>query len=392
LQRFSWGRFLLSPIGTVAGVMGRWRAGELSARTKMTPTDEVHAVGAALDSLLDELDCRRVQNERAEEERMLLVRELAHRVKNGFTLVQAIARRASGKANPDAYHSFASRLSSLASTYDLLLSKDASASTVREVIETALRAHAGDDHERLHLNGPDVTLPADLALPLSLVITSWRRTRQSMGALEMRGWQGRDRVDLRKGEFPPPLDGNRRATCLAADPQGIWIRFDRARIPRVGEGALQAGLPTRRPSVRSCVYGGTLSFRHGSFGKRGQLVTAGRTKILVVEDEPLLLMMAVEIVKDAGFEAIEASDAHQALAFLESDPDIIILWTDIDMPGSMDGLKLAAAVRDRWPPIEILIVSGKQRPNSDELPERGVFIPKPYDSRKVTQTLVRMAA
>jgi two-component sensor histidine kinase len=176
-------RFLLSPIGTVAGVMGRWRAGELSARTKMTPTDEVHAVGAALDSLLDELDCRRVQNERAEEERMLLVRELAHRVKNGFTLVQAIARQSFGKANPDAYHSFASRLSSLASTYDLLLSKDASASTVREVIETALRAHAGDDHERLHLNGPDVTLRADLALPLSLVIHELATNATKYGSL-----------------------------------------------------------------------------------------------------------------------------------------------------------------------------------------------------------------
>lgn len=121
-------------------------------------------------------------------------------------------------------------------------------------------------------------------------------------------------------------------------------------------------------------------------------MTAGRIKILVVEDEPLLLMMAVEIVEDAGFQAIEASDADQAIALLESDPDIVILWSDIDMPGSMDGLRLAAAVRDRWPPIEILIVSGKQRPASDELPERGVFIPKPYDSRMVTQTLVQMAA
>jgi CheY-like chemotaxis protein len=102
-------------------------------------------------------------------------------------------------------------------------------------------------------------------------------------------------------------------------------------------------------------------------------VTAGRTKILVVEDEPLLLMMAVEVVEDAGFQAIEASNADQAVTLLESNPDITILWTDIDMPGSMDGLKLAVLVRDRWPPIEILIVSGKQRPATEDLPERGVF-------------------
>ncbi|MDR7144930.1 response regulator [Rhizobium sp. BE258] len=121
-------------------------------------------------------------------------------------------------------------------------------------------------------------------------------------------------------------------------------------------------------------------------------MTASRTKILVVEDEPLLMMMAVGVVEDAGFEAIEASNADEAIALLESDPAIVILWTDIDMPGSMDGLKLAAAVRDRWPPVEILIVSGKQRPGSNEIPERGVFIPKPYDSRMVAETLVRMAA
>jgi hypothetical protein len=62
------------------------------------------------------------------------------------------------------------------------------------------------------------------------------------------------------------------------------------------------------------------------------------------------------------------------------------------MPGSMDGLKLAAAVRDRWPPIEILIVSGKQRPTSSELPERSVFLAKPCDIGRVTEHLIRMAA
>ncbi|MDR7144929.1 sensor histidine kinase [Rhizobium sp. BE258] len=176
-------RFLISPVVSVASVMDRWRSGELTARTSMKPTDEMHAVGAALDSLLDELDCRRVQNERAEEERMLLVRELAHRVKNGFTLVQAIARQSFSKADPDAYHSFASRLSSLASTYDLLLSKDASASTVREVVETALRSHGGDDHQRFRIDGPEVALPANLTLPLSLVIHELATNATKYGSL-----------------------------------------------------------------------------------------------------------------------------------------------------------------------------------------------------------------
>jgi CheY-like chemotaxis protein len=116
------------------------------------------------------------------------------------------------------------------------------------------------------------------------------------------------------------------------------------------------------------------------------------TKILVVEDEPLLLMMAVDVVEEAGFEAIEARDADEAIRLLESMADISVLWTDIDMPGSMDGLRLAAAVRDRWPPIEILIVSGMKKPSAAEIHDRCVFLAKPYDSRKVTETLVRMAA
>lgn len=115
-------------------------------------------------------------------------------------------------------------------------------------------------------------------------------------------------------------------------------------------------------------------------------------KVLVVEDEPLLLMLAAELVEDAGFEAVEATNADDALRLLESEPEIKILMTDIDMPGSMDGLKLAATVRDRWPPIQIVVVSGKQRPQVRDLPEQGVFLAKPYDIHRLAETLVRLAA
>ncbi|MFS8146402.1 two-component system response regulator [Rhizobium sp. R635] len=117
-----------------------------------------------------------------------------------------------------------------------------------------------------------------------------------------------------------------------------------------------------------------------------------KIKVVVVEDEPLLLMMAVEVVEEAGFEALAARDADEALLLLETVADIRILLTDIDMPGSMDGLKLARAVRDRWPPVEIIIVSGMTEPDASELPERGVFFSKPYDTRRLSDTLVRMAA
>jgi two-component system, response regulator PdtaR len=83
--------------------------------------------------------------------------------------------------------------------------------------------------------------------------------------------------------------------------------------------------------------------------------------VLIVEDDPLLRMLAVEVVEEAGFVAFEAGDADAAVSLLESRPDVSVLLTDIDMPGSMDGLKLASAVRDRWPPIKILVVSGQVR-------------------------------
>jgi two-component system, response regulator PdtaR len=78
-----------------------------------------------------------------------------------------------------------------------------------------------------------------------------------------------------------------------------------------------------------------------------------RTVVQVVEDEPLLRMLAVEAMEEAGFMAIEARDADEAVAVLESRSDISLLFTDIDMPGSTDGLKLAHAVRGRWPPLKI---------------------------------------
>ncbi len=111
----------------------------------------------------------------------------------------------------------------------------------------------------------------------------------------------------------------------------------------------------------------------------------------MVEDEPLLRMMAMDLVEDAGFRAIEAADADEAVTILETRTDIRIVFTDIDMPGSMNGMKLAAAVRDRWPPIEIIIVSGQVRLSEADLPERSVFFSKPYDWQKVTATLRRMA-
>jgi CheY-like chemotaxis protein len=99
---------------------------------------------------------------------------------------------------------------------------------------------------------------------------------------------------------------------------------------------------------------------------------------LVVEDEPLLRELAVEVVEDAGFVALEAGDAEQALALLETRSDIAVLFTDINMPGDMDGLELAHLARDRWPQIKILVVSGLVRLQPSDLPSNSAFLEKPY--------------
>jgi CheY-like chemotaxis protein len=108
---------------------------------------------------------------------------------------------------------------------------------------------------------------------------------------------------------------------------------------------------------------------------------------LVVEDDPLLLLHAMMVIEDAGFDVVPAANADRAIEILTLRTDIRIVVTDIDMPGSMDGMKLAAFVRHRWPPIELIVTSGHRHPPDDELPERGLFFPKPWDEPKITAAL-----
>ncbi len=109
--------------------------------------------------------------------------------------------------------------------------------------------------------------------------------------------------------------------------------------------------------------------------------------VLVVEDEALLLFTIADELRDAGFIVYEASNADEAIRHLETHTRIDIMFTDIDMPGSMDGLRLSAAVRDRWPPVKIIVTSGKNRPASEALPAGGIFIPKPYAPDRLTSTI-----
>jgi CheY-like chemotaxis protein len=103
--------------------------------------------------------------------------------------------------------------------------------------------------------------------------------------------------------------------------------------------------------------------------------------VLVVEDELLLRMRAVDMVEDAGFTSVEAVDADEAVAILESRSDISLLFTDIQMPGSMDGLKLAHAVHRRWPSIKIILVSGQLELADLDIPLDSRFFGKPLEGK-----------
>lgn len=95
-------------------------------------------------------------------------------------------------------------------------------------------------------------------------------------------------------------------------------------------------------------------------------------------------MNAVEMIEEAGFQVIEAANADEAITAMQSRSGICVVFTDIQLPGSMDGLKLAAAVRDRWPPIKIIATSGRHVIRDSNLPEGGLFISKPYTAERIS--------
>lgn len=116
-----------------------------------------------------------------------------------------------------------------------------------------------------------------------------------------------------------------------------------------------------------------------------------RPVVLVVEDEFLIREYAVEMVNEAGFEAIEAANADEAIGILECRSDIQIVFTDVHMPGSIDGLKLAQAVRDRWPPIKLIVTSGQMTVSESALPTGGRFFSKPYQPSEIARALHELA-
>ena len=112
--------------------------------------------------------------------------------------------------------------------------------------------------------------------------------------------------------------------------------------------------------------------------------------VLIVEDEFLLRADAVGFMEDVGFIVYEAGNADEAIGLLELHADIRVVFTDINMPGSMDGLKLAHYIRGRWPPVKLILTSGQTRPLTEDMPIGSTFVGKPYQLEIVADSLRAM--
>jgi CheY-like chemotaxis protein len=114
--------------------------------------------------------------------------------------------------------------------------------------------------------------------------------------------------------------------------------------------------------------------------------------ILVVEDDPIIRMGAVQLVVDAGFGVLEADSADEAIRILEARSDVHLVFTDVGMPGTMDGIRLAHYIRRRWPPVKLIVASGKAIVDENDLPAGARFFPKPYSDGTIIGAMTAMLA
>ncbi|MBR0970630.1 response regulator [Bradyrhizobium japonicum] len=165
--------------------------------------------------------------------------------------------------------------------------------------------------------------------------------------------------------------------CWQTEPSKITSEIvpSRTAWAASGDAALPRFRPTRAQQRRSEQPAWSSSLEPRADRRPG-------LKILLVEDEPLILLDVEDGLQQADHTVISVCNADRAIDVLRTQAVDLIL-TDIDMPGSMDGLKLAAAVRDRWPPVKIVIMSGKRRPTDEELPTHARFIPKPFSQAQL---------
>lgn len=149
--------------------------------------------------------------------------------------------------------------------------------------------------------------------------------------------------------------------------------------PPIGGKGSSAGVFIRKASAVT----GTTPHPGGSHG----MESPRPATVLIVDDEDLVRLLGRDILEQGGYRALEAADAATALQCLEDGAEVLVLFTDVNMPGPLDGLDLAKLVNDRWPNVKILVTSGHMRPDRAELPEKGLFLSKPYRAEELLAML-----
>lgn len=124
----------------------------------------------------------------------------------------------------------------------------------------------------------------------------------------------------------------------------------------------------------------------------GQSQPITRLPVLIIEDEPVLRIEVIDMVERAGFEAVESTSVEDAIHTLEERLDIRIVYIDLDMPRGVKGIEIAAAIRDRWPPIDIILTAANFAKADLDLPARAEFYSKPIQHPEIVAAMRRMAA
>lgn len=154
--------------------------------------------------------------------------------------------------------------------------------------------------------------------------------------------------------------------------QPLRVALVEGEIVFLGEGAVNFSMTVEAAS-------GTARALTGALAAAGRAAGALPPVVLVVEDEAMILAHVACVLSEAGYRVIEAANADEALSALEGGARVHLVFTDVQMPGKVDGLELARLVSTRWPRTSLLISSGRLELESDRLPPGGRFLRKPYD-------------
>ncbi len=159
----------------------------------------------------------------------------------------------------------------------------------------------------------------------------------------------------------------------------------------VGSGAVNFAMTRQAAQQTLEALAATLDF-HASVTSLDRLRAPEKRVILLVDDEPIIRAWGTGVLEEAGYVVIEARDAQEAMDTLQGGVEVHLVFTDVQMPGALDGLQLAHLVQERWPAIRLLICSGRVALDRQALPAAGRFLKKPYEAEEMLKHVPELVA